>query len=267
MTISIYQVDAFSDRPFCGNPAAVCQLDGDRDDDWMQAMAAEMNLSETAFPRVLDGPRVSLRWFTPTIEVDLCGHATLAAAHVLWENGTVAADATIEFETRSGLLSACRRGDWIELDFPAQPVRPLNPVPAILLAGLGVSDARFIGTDGIDCLVELERADTVRELAPSQTLLSRLPGRGITVTARAEADDRHDFISRFFAPNAGIAEDPVTGSAHCSLATYWADRLDKSDFLAYQASARGGELKVSLVGDRVKICGQAITIFRGEAIA
>ncbi|MGD1901938.1 MAG: PhzF family phenazine biosynthesis protein [Geitlerinemataceae cyanobacterium] len=267
MAISIYQVDAFSNRPFSGNPAAVCLLDDDRDDEWMQEMAAEMNLSETAFPRAIDEKRVSLRWFTPTVEVDLCGHATLAAAHVLWESGAIAPETTIEFETHSGPLFACRRGDWIELDFPAQPVRPLNPVPSSLLAGLEVSRARFVGTDGADYVVELDSAEALRTLEPSQTLLSRLPLRGVTVTARAEVGDRYDFISRFFAPNAGIPEDPVTGSAHCSLATYWAGQLKKNDFWAYQASARGGELKVSLVGDRVKLCGQAVTVFNGEVSA
>jgi PhzF family phenazine biosynthesis protein len=267
MTISIYQVDAFSDRPFSGNPAAVCLLNGERDDAWMQAMAAEMNLSETAFPKRLDDRRVSLRWFTPTLEVDLCGHATLASAHVLWESGAFDRATTIEFETLSGSLFARCLGDWIELDFPAQSVRSLNPVPSILLDGLGLAEAEFVGTDGVDYVVELDKAAMVRQLMPNQMLLERLPVRGVTVTAQADDDDRYDFISRFFAPAAGIPEDPVTGSAHCSLAVYWASRLRKTDFLAYQASARGGELKVSLVGDRVKLCGQAVTVFSGDVRA
>lgn len=267
MTISIYQVDAFSDRPFGGNPAAVCLPDEDQDDAWMQAMAAEMNLSETAFPKRLDGNRVSLRWFTPTLEVDLCGHATLAAAHVLWESGAFDLAATIEFETLSGSLFAKRIDDWIELDFPAQTVRSLNPVPSILLDGLGLHEAEFVGTDGVDYVVEVDQAETVRQLVPNQALLERLPIRGVTVTAAADDDDRYDFISRFFAPAAGIPEDPVTGSAHCSLATYWALRLHKTEFLAYQASARGGELKVSLLGDRVKLCGKAVTVFAGQVLA
>ncbi|TAF57353.1 MAG: PhzF family phenazine biosynthesis protein [Oscillatoriales cyanobacterium] len=267
MTISIYQVDAFSDRPFGGNPAAVCVLEQDQDDTWMQAMAAEMNLSETAFLQRLDENRVSLRWFTPTVEVDLCGHATLATAHVLWESGAFDRGATIEFETLSGSLFARRIEEWIELDFPAQPVRSLNPVPSILLEGLGLHEAEFVGTDGVDYVVEVERAATVRQLCPNQALLERLPVRGVTITAAADDDDRYDFISRFFAPAAGIPEDPVTGSAHCSLATYWASRLLKTDFLAYQASDRGGELQVSLVGDRVKICGKAVTVFVGQVLA
>ena len=264
MTISIYQVDAFSDRPFGGNPAAVCLLDDARDDAWMQAIAAEMNLSETAFLKQLDGSRVSLRWFTPTVEVELCGHATLAAAHVLWESGRFEANATIEFETLSGSLFARRQEAWIVLDFPAQTVRELNPIPSILLEGLGLTSAEFVGSDGVDYVIEVVRAATVRQLVPNQILLGRLPVRGVTVTAKADDDEPHDFISRFFAPAAGIPEDPVTGSAHCSLATYWATRLQKTEFWAYQASKRGGELKVALMGDRVQISGKAVTVLAGE---
>ena len=264
MTISIYQVDAFSDRPFSGNPAAVCLLDDERDEAWMQAIAAEMNLSETAFLKRLDAQRMSLRWFTPTVEVDLCGHATLAAAHVLWESGLFDASAAIEFETLSGSLFARRREAWIVLDFPAQLVQSLNPTPSILLEGLGLTTAEFIGTDGVDYVVELDSADTVRQLVPNQILLGRLPVRGVTVTAKADEGDQYDFVSRFFAPAAGIPEDPVTGSAHCSLATYWASRLQKTDFWAYQASERGGELKVLLIDDRVQLSGKAVTVFSGE---
>jgi len=264
MTISIYQVDAFSDRPFGGNPAAVCLLENERDDAWMQAIAAEMNVSETAFLKQLNGERVSLRWFTPTVEVDLCGHATLAAAHVLWESGLCDENATIEFTTLSGALFARRCETWIVLDFPAQAVHVLNPVPSILLEGLGVTSAEFVGTDGVDYVVELDQAASVRQLVPNSILLGRLPVRGVTVTAKADEGDRHDFVSRFFAPAAGIPEDPVTGSAHCSLATYWASRLQKTEFWAYQASKRGGELKVSLLGDRVQLAGKAITVLAGE---
>jgi len=258
----LYQVDAFTSRPFSGNPAAVCLLTQAPEDDWMQHVAAEMNLSETAFllPR---SERFDLRWFTPTMEVDLCGHATLAAAHVLWEIGSLAPDDPACFETRSGLLTAARRQDWIELDFPAEPEQPVSP-PESLVRALR-TEPRYIGRNRFDYLVELASERDVRELRPDIPLLAELPTRGVTVTARADTPG-YDFVSRFFAPAAGIGEDPVTGSAHCCLGPYWGARLGKEEMTAYQASTRGGIVRVRLGGPRVYLGGQAVTVLRGELI-
>lgn len=226
----------------------------------MQHVAAEMNLAETAFlePRN-DG--WSLRWFTPTIEVELCGHATLASAHALWEEGILARDATARFHTLSGLLTAARAGDWIELDFPAKPEERADP-PAELLAALG-TDAKYVGRNQFDYLVEVESEDVVRAIKPDHSRLRTIPVRGVIVTSRSS---EYDFVSRFFAPGSGVDEDPVTGSAHCCLAPYWAQRLGKTEFLAYQASPRGGVVRVRLEGDRVKLGGQAVTVLRGELL-
>lgn len=262
MTQPIYQVDAFTDRPFAGNPAAVCILQEPRDDRWMQQVAAEMNLSETAFLlRQADG--WNLRWFTPTVEVDLCGHATLASAHVLWEQGLLAPDEQARFYTRSGLLTADRSGDWIELDFPVKPATPAEP-PAGLIDALGV-EPRYVGRNAWDYIVEVDSERTLRALDPDHARLKTLGVRGIIVTSRAD-EARYDFVSRFFAPGSGIDEDPVTGSAHCCLAPFWSARLDRTEFLAYQASARGGVLRVRLAGDRVKLGGQAVTVLRGALV-
>jgi PhzF family phenazine biosynthesis protein len=262
MTQPIYQVDAFTDRPFAGNPAAVCILAEPRDDRWMQQVAAEMNLSETAFLlQHADG--WNLRWFTPTVEVDLCGHATLASAHVLWEQGLLAPDEQARFHTRSGLLTADRSGDWIELDFPVKPATPAEP-PAGLIDALGV-EPRTVGRNAWDYIVEVDSEATLRALDPDHARLKTLGVRGIIVTSRAD-EARYDFVSRFFAPGSGIDEDPVTGSAHCCLAPFWSSRLDRTEFLAYQASARGGVLRVRLAGDRVKLGGQAVTVLRGALV-
>ena len=228
----------------------------------MQLVAAEMNLSETAFvvPRD-DG--FGLRWFTPTTEVDLCGHATLASAHVLWETGRLAEADTARFHTRSGLLTAEREGDWIELDFPATPAEPIEP-PAGLSDLLG-SVPKFVGRSRFDLLLELTDAEELRDLNPDFGGLSSLPVRGLIVTAKSDVPEYY-FLSRFFAPAAGIAEDPVTGSTHCALAPYWGERLGKSEMTAYQASARGGVVKVKLAGDRVLLRGQAVTVLRGELV-
>jgi PhzF family phenazine biosynthesis protein len=260
MTQPIVQVDAFADAPFRGNPAAVCVLPQPRDDAWMQAVAAEMNLSETAFlVRQDDG--FNLRWFTPTTEVDLCGHATLASAHVLWETGELALAQQARFHTRSGLLTAERDGDWITLDFPAKPATPVDPPPG-LLESLG-AEARYVGKNEWDYLIEVADETTVRGLQPNYDLFKGLGVRGIMVTSRADGDE-YDFVSRFFAPGSGIDEDPVTGSAHCCLGPFWQERLGKSEFLAYQASARGGVLRVRIDGERVHLGGQAVTVLRGE---
>jgi PhzF family phenazine biosynthesis protein len=253
-------VDAFTDRPFAGNPAAVCLLSSPRDDAWMQAVAREMNLSETAFLLpVQDG--FSLRWFTPLVEVDLCGHATLASAHVLWETCALKADEQARFHTRSGLLTAQRQGGWIELDFPSDPVQPVTSPPELLKA-LGVTPA-FVGK-GRYYLVEVESEEAVRRLAPDFALLAKV-ARGVAVTSRSSSPE-YDFASRFFAPSVGINEDPVTGSVHCSLGPYWSAKLKKRELTAYQASSRGGVLRLRVGGPRVYIGGQAVTVLRGELL-
>jgi len=263
MPIAITQVDAFTSRPFSGNPAAVCVLPERGDDAWMQNVAQEMNLAETAFlhPRP-DG--WGLRWFTPAVEVDLCGHATLASAHVLWEMGRLRPDETARFHTRSGVLTAVRRGDWIELDFPATPDEPAE-APDGLAESLGVTP-RYVGRSRFDYIVEVEGEDVVQNLQPDFGLMRKVGGRGVIVTSLS-ATPEWDFVSRFFAPASGIDEDPVTGSAHCCLAPFWSRRLNKTSFRARQISARGGELQVELAGDRVRLGGQAVTVLRAELLA
>ncbi len=262
MPIPLYQVDAFSGRPFRGNPAAVCLLDGPRDEGWMQNVAMEMNLSETAFVHS-EGDGFRLRWFTPTVEVDLCGHATLASAHVLWERGVIPDGAEARFYTRSGLLTAERQADWIELNFPATPERPAAP-PEHLADALGATPC-YVGQNVFDYLVELESDAVVRGLHPDFGLLAKVSARGIIVTSASESSD-YDFISRFFAPAAGVNEDPVTGSAHACLGPFWGERLGKREMRAYQASARGGVLRIKLDGERVRIAGQAVTVFEGQLL-
>jgi PhzF family phenazine biosynthesis protein len=262
MTQMIYQVDAFTDQPFAGNPAGVCLLPDPAGAAWMQAIAREMNLSETAFlVRQADG--FDLRWFTPAAEVRLCGHATLASAHFLWETGELQPGEQARFHTLSGLLTAEQRGDWIEMNFPARPAKPVRP-PAGLVKALGVT-ALFIGRDLDDYLVEVESDAIVRSLKPDLTGLGKLDVRGTIVTARS-ADPGFDFVSRFFAPAVGVSEDPVTGSAHCCLTPYWAEKLGKTDMTAYQASARGGIVRVSLAGERVLLSGQAVTVMQCELV-
>ena len=262
MKTPIFQVDAFTAEPFKGNPAGVCLLSAAADPAWMQSVAREMNLAETAFP-VPSPDGFDLRWFTPAVEVRLCGHATLATAHVLWEERILARDTVARFHTKSGLLTATKDGDWIVLDFPARPSRPETPPWADRLAGaLGVKPLR-IEVSAEDILVEVDGDETVRSLEPDIAALRRLPARGVIVTSRS-ADPAFDFVSRFFAPAVGVDEDPVTGSSHCVLTPYWSKRLRKASLAAYQASARGGVLKVSLEGDRVRIAGRAVTVIRGS---
>jgi PhzF family phenazine biosynthesis protein len=265
--VPLLQIDAFAAGPFTGNPAAVCLLSAARDDAWMQSVAAEMNLAETAFLVSRAGDGWDLRWFTPTVEVDLCGHATLASAHALWETGRLAADAVARFHTRSGVLSAARRGEIIELDFPSEPASEA-PAPTGLVEGLGVTPV-WAGRNRMDVLVQLARESDVRELEPDLTALGRIATRGIIVTSAvtAEAPGEYDFISRFFAPAAGVPEDPVTGSAHCCLAPFWAERLGRMEMTGWQASRRGGAVRVRVAGDRVKLGGQAVTVLRGELVA
>jgi len=263
MGIPISQVDAFTDRPFAGNPAAVCVLAAARDARWMQQVAAEMNLSETAFLLRRDG-HYDLRWFTPTVEVDLCGHATLASAHILWESGRLPADRDARFETRSGLLVARQAGGWIEMDFPADPPSEMAPVDG-LPAMLGCEPA-WVGKGRFDLFVELDSEETVRALKPRLPALAALPYRGVVVTARSSSA-HFDFVSRFFGPASGIDEDPVTGSAHCSLGPFWRRRLGRDELVGFQASARGGEVRVRPSGERVILAGKAITVLRGELCA
>jgi PhzF family phenazine biosynthesis protein len=262
MGLTIVQVDAFADRPFRGNPAAVCVLPAPRDDAWMQDLAREMNLAETAFLQPRDGG-YELRWFTPAVEVALCGHATLASAHVLWEDGILPSDRQARFHTKSGLLTADRRGDWIELDFPV--TRPAAaPPPEGLNAALGATP-RWVGRSRFDYLVELDSETQVRALTPDLAALERVETRGVIVTSRS-ATAGYDFVSRFFAPRTGVPEDPVTGSAHCALTPFWSERLGRTTMTGYQASARGGIVRVRLAGDRVVLGGQAVTVMRGELL-
>jgi predicted PhzF superfamily epimerase YddE/YHI9 len=252
-------VDAFTDRPFEGNQAGVCLLDAPRSAAWMQCFAAEMNLPETAFVRQ-NGQRLQLRWFSPTTEIALCGHATLAAAHLLWREQRYPPHEAIQFHTRSGRLTATRKGDLIELDFPAEPAVETE-APGGLLEALTASPVWF-GRNRLDYLAELPSESHVRDLRPDLLALARFDTRGVIVTARATAR-QYDFISRFFAPAVGIPEDPVTGSAHCCLAPYWAARLNKTAMVGFQASSRTGIVRVALAGSRVRLSGHAVTVYRG----
>ncbi len=259
--MNIYQVDAFTDRPFCGNPAAVCVLSRPADENWMQQLAQEMNLSETAFFHPFkDGYK--LRWFTPTTEVDLCGHATLAAAHILWEANFISPNESARFHTRSGLLTARKnREQWIELDFPALASQPTE-LPESVIRALGVKPV-YAGKNEMDYLVEVESEKELMQVRPDFKLLAGAPVRGVIITSRSD-NNAYDFVSRFFAPAAGVDEDPVTGSAHCALTPYWAAKLGKAQMNAFQASYRGGVLKVRMNGDRVILAGKAITVLKGE---
>ena len=260
MGLKIFQVDAFTEKPFAGNPAGVCILPEPRDDAWMQNVAREMNLSETAFLQ-RRGDGFNLRWFTPAVEVDLCGHATLASAHTLWEQGVIGPEDRARFHTRSGLLTAQRQGEWIELDFPSLPDKR-SKVPPGLPKALGTKP-KYVGRSRFDYIVEVSSEGTVRKLKPDFTRLSALPIRGLIVTAKATTEP-YDFVSRFFAPRAGVNEDPVTGSAHCVLGPFWRDRLGKNELLAYQASARGGVIRVRVGDKRVYIGGKAVTVLEAE---
>ncbi len=259
MEIEIYQVDAFTEKPFGGNPAAVCLLPGPADPVWMQKVAREMNLSETAF-LYRENKGFNLRWFTPAVEVDLCGHATLASAHILWGEGRVGRDEVIEFYTLSGVLTAAMSGGSIELDFPSEPER-MTDAPPELTESLGVKPV-YIGRNRFDYLVEAESAEIVRNLKPDFGLLATIPVRGVMVTSVSDSPE-YDFVSRFFGPASGINEDPVTGSAHCCLGPYWEKKLGKAEFLAYQASERGGVIGVRVKGERVVLVGKAVTVFKG----
>jgi PhzF family phenazine biosynthesis protein len=261
--VPIYVVDAFTSEPFRGNPAAVCLLPEMREDAWMQQVANEMQLSETAFV-VPDGNDFQLRWFTPTVEVDLCGHATLASAHVLWTSGALSLDTPARFHTASGLLIASRVGELIELDFPAEPVEPWPQAPDFS-AILG-APVQQVGRNRMDGLVELDSEATIRALQPDLTALAAIPIRGLIVTSVATTPGV-DFVSRFFGPRAGVNEDPVTGSAHCGLGPYWQPRLGKDQLVGLQVSARTGRVHVRMGKGRVYLGGQAVTVTRGELLA
>ncbi len=262
-SIPIVQVDSFTSAPFAGNPAAVCVLDELPPEWWLRDVAREMNLSETAY-LVPHEDGYDLRWFTPEMEVDLCGHATLASAHVLWEEGILPADRPAVFHTRSGELRARQRDGWIEMDFPAQPASRIE-APEGLAEALGVEPV-WVGRTVADVLVEIGDEKTVRTLRPDLTALARIETRGIIVTSQAITAGV-DFVSRFFAPRTGVPEDPVTGSAHCALGPYWAERLGKESLTGYQVSARGGTVRVTPRGERVLLAGQAVTVLRGSVIA
>jgi predicted PhzF superfamily epimerase YddE/YHI9 len=264
--VEIHTVDAFTSEPFAGNAAAVCLLEDVRSDRWLQAVAAEMNLSETAF-LWREEAAIRLRWFTPKVEVPLCGHATLASAHLLFETGR-ARDREIRFATQSGELRASRAADgWIELDFPA-----FRAEPALLPASLGVALGSMpIDTctverlNGTSWLCEMETEREVRGARPDPRALIAAGAPSLILTTRG-AGSGFDFVSRYFAPGAGVDEDPVTGAAHCALAPYWAKKLGKTEMLAYQASVRGGVVGVRVAGDRVVLRGQAVTVVSGKLL-
>jgi len=260
MPQSIVQVDAFAERPFTGNPAAVCVMPAPADEAWMRNVAMEMNLSETAFLHP-EGDGWRLRWFTPAVEVALCGHATLASAHVLWEHGVLGMEDEARFHTRSGLLTCRRDGDLVWMDFPAKPEAPADAIDGLAEA-LGATPA-YVGRSHFDVLVEVATEAEVRALSPDFGALRGVQARGVIVTARAEGG-AYDFVSRFFAPSVGVDEDPVTGSAHCVLTPYWARKLGRDELTGYQASRRGGTVRVRSVGGRVHLGGRAVTILRGE---
>lgn len=260
--IRCWQVDAFTERPFGGNPAAVCWLEEAADATWMQSVAAEMNLAETAFVRRL-ASGYELRWFTPTIEVDLCGHATLASAHALWKAGIIADGEPIAFHTRSGVLTCTRNGAWIELDFPATPAVAIEE-PVGLATALGAAPTALLKSK-FDYVAVFDSAAEVRVLLPDFRKLGEFPVRGVIATAISD-DSRYEFIARFFGPASGIDEDPATGSAYCSLLPYWSAKLGKTEMTAYQASARGGVIRLRLNGDRVILGGQAVTVWEGSLL-
>ncbi len=257
MSLQIKQVDAFSSQPFRGNPAGVYVSDSPRDEAWMQNVAAEMNLAETAFLVPQEGG-FSLRWFTPATEVPLCGHATVASAHALWEDGRVAESEAIRFFTKSGELVARRDGEWITVDFPAIVGKPTT-IPAELEGALGTRIAHAQKSEFGFMLVELGSEETVRGLKPNVGAIKAMPYFGVIATA--EGSGAFDFVSRMFAPAVGIDEDPVTGAAHCQLGPYWQSRLGKDTLLAHQASTRGGDVRVRVLGERVELGGQAVTVF------
>ncbi len=262
MELKLYQIDAFADAVFGGNPAAVCPLAEWLDDATLQAIATENNLSETAYFVARDGA-YEPRWFTPAAEVDLCGHATLASAHTLWATGNLKPDEPARFHTRSGVLVARKQGERIELDLPALPTEPVMP-PAGLAAALG-AEPRHVRKNKFDYLIELSSEEQVRDLRPDFQALGKIPSGGFIVTSRGEGAG-FDCVSRYFAPAVGIDEDPVTGAAHCALGPYWSEKLGRQELDAFQASARGGELHIRVAGDRVYLSGHGVTVLEGSLL-
>jgi PhzF family phenazine biosynthesis protein len=262
VALALLGVDAFTDEPFRGNPAAVCLLDHERDDEWMQALAAEMNLSETAYVLARDDD-FELRWFTPTTEVELCGHATLASAHALWETQRHPSANPVTFRTRwKGTLSATLHADGITMDFPAAPSVACD-VPDGLADALGAAIVS-VSVNDLHHIVEVATEAEVHALAPDFGALHETNVEGVAVTAPSHDPAEFDFVSRYFAPKYGVDEDPVTGSAHTSLGPYWGQRLEKQEVVGHQVSARGGVVRVRLRGDRVDLIGRAVTVWRGE---
>jgi PhzF family phenazine biosynthesis protein len=264
MKTPMTQVDSFTSEPFRGNPAAVCLIEQEMSESWMQSVATEMNLSETAFPVPKRKNEYGLRWFTPATEVPLCGHATLATAHVLWESGLATSDEPIRFHSKSGVLIARREGDWICLDFPAYTLEEI-PLPAGLAEALGAKPTVVFLSNSGKWLAELESETVVRQLTPDFGRLGNLECLGCIVTAPGESPS-YDFVSRFFAPRLGINEDPVTGAAHCCLAPYWTGKFGKNELIGQQVSKREGTVEVRMRGERVDLLGRAVTVLRGELL-
>ena len=260
--MKIFHVDSFTSRPFGGNPAGVCILTHPKVDSWMLNIASEMNLPETSFI-MRSAKGYNLRWFTPKTEVDLCGHGTLASAHIIWQEGLAREDEAIFFNTRSGNVTCRRQEHSIILDFPLLPEHQIDP-PAGLARSLGISPVNAWAS-AWDIIVEAESEEAVKQITPDYNLMLDLPMRGVIVTSRADSQE-FDFVSRFFAPKIGINEDPVTGSAHCCLASYWSKRLVKNDLVARQVSRRGGVVGMHIEGERVHLIGEAVTVMKGETV-
>ena len=258
--MDVFIVDTFTNRPYSGNPAAVCIIEKPLVDELMQSIASELNLSETSF-LFKENPNYNLRWFTPTTEVDLCGHATLASAHILWETGLSKKNDEIIFSTRGGELSSRKNGPLIEMDFPKLETQH-TIIPEELLNQLKMNPV-YIGKTRFDYLVEVNDEELVKNYKPKFELIKRLDSRGLIVTSSAESKD-YDFVSRFFAPQVGILEDPVTGSAHCSLGPYWSEKIGKSNLTGFQASERGGYVYVNTLDNKVTLSGNAVTVFKGR---
>lgn len=257
--ISFFQVDAFTDIPFKGNPAAVCLLTNEIPDDLMQRIAMENNLAETAFVLRLEAG-FSLRWFTPTVEIKLCGHGTLATAHVLWQEGVLTQEERADFHTLSGLLTVTKAGEWLQLNFPKYSFSKVDPHPEMIEV-LGISPVHSVLADDGRYVIEVQNESQLLSVNPDFSILKNYPS--VAVTCVANNDSPYDFISRSFAPSHGVNEDHVTGSSHCALVPYWAEKLGKKELFAFQSSARGGELKLKLDGDRILIEGKAVTVIKG----
>ena len=258
--MELYNVNTFTEQAFRGNPAAVCILQEEKEEEWMQQIAKETNLPVTAFIHRIQNNYV-LRWFTPTTEIPICGHGTLASAYIIWKKGYQEADKQISFHTKSGVLTSQLKGDWVQLEFPAIPEKKII-APDLLIRALGVN-LKYVGENKLDYLVEVDSEEIVRSLKPNIQSIAQLPVRGVIVTSRSNTSE-YDFVSRFFSPAQGLNEDYVTGSAHCCLGTYWKRKLQKSEFTAFQASNRGGMLKVNVLDDTVFLSGKAVTIFEGN---